>query len=471
MKSSKTQTENSNHESVHITSIINKTISIPSNNQEIERLKSAQKHLELLHGGTGEYICIAKKENDAYSQFMIKYDDLQKKLCNLLNRENIYISQNSFSSKKRSNQYIQNFNALYVDLDYYKNQRFKNFTHEKMDRLIKKEVFSKGKLPLPSIKIKSGGIQYIWLLKNYPNSKNNGFIWRTAEQYFINALKQYGSNLVVQDSVRNLRLAGFAHAGTGETTNIMGKPTGKRYSIEKINKNYKIPIPKENIHTKDRTATSLHRKSPFIKINENRLKDLHRLIELRDFSLIEYHCRKCLLHFMRYLFIITTTTKTKNVSAEESFQYIKQINSTLKEPLPKNELKDTITAVQSARKYLIGCKHMKFKKGEQPGLNFKNETILNMLSISSIEEKKLITITSEDEKKYRINLNNRIKTREKDGFKDGLTMRQRKKQHNINGIIEYIKLGDNQKEIADKMCISPSLISKYMKIINELNEI
>ena len=94
---------------------------------------------------------------------------------------------------------------------------------------------------------------------------------------------------------------------------------------------------------------------------------------------------------------------------------------------------------------------------DKGGYWYKNETLIERLCITKLEQKHMKTIIGTDEKYKRKNEKRTPRN------ENGLTKREQQKQDLINKVKEFKEKGLRQKEIAEKLGIAKGTVSKYLK--------
>lgn len=92
------------------------------------------------------------------------------------------------------------------------------------------------------------------------------------------------------------------------------------------------------------------------------------------------------------------------------------------------------------------------------GYNYRNKTLINLLSISAEEQKQLKTIISTEEKYRR----NNIKRYKRKRDENGLTKKQFERQKLISKVKNMRSDGNTQTQIANKLGISQASVSIYI---------
>ena len=97
-------------------------------------------------------------------------------------------------------------------------------------------------------------------------------------------------------------------------------------------------------------------------------------------------------------------------------------------------------------------------RNNKTGYNYRNRTLISLLSITAEEQKQLKTIISTEEK-YRRSNENRYKQRR---YENGLTQKQLARQCLIAEVKKMYDDGNTQTQIANKLGISQASVSLYI---------
>ena len=102
---------------------------------------------------------------------------MDKQIVNT-DEKDVYISQNTFTTKQRKLIYINELKALYIDIDCYS----KNLSKESVKFFLENDMY--GEIPIPNMLVDSGrGLYYIIFLENtYSKDLPK---WQTVEKYLF----------------------------------------------------------------------------------------------------------------------------------------------------------------------------------------------------------------------------------------------------------------------------------------------
>lgn len=152
---------------------------------------------------------------------------------------NLFITMNSFKSRKRSIENLLRINALFVDLDVYNGPYSKKETIS----ILKDRHFDKT-IPTPSLIMDSGGGLYlIWLLTPMPNAvlpvEKAKEYFTELENYLIGILNELAPDPGVKDTSRLLRLPGSYNSKYKHLPQVkILAHTGYQYNLKELAHEY-----------------------------------------------------------------------------------------------------------------------------------------------------------------------------------------------------------------------------------------
>ena len=154
---------------------------------------------------------------------------------------------------------------------------------------------------------------------------------------------------------------------------------------------------------------------------------------------------------------------------EKLTEVVEEFNNSFNEPLKDSEVKAVLRCIPKAID-----KFLEYEQGIRCGLNkrvtkgmkdkggywYKNETLIERLNITELEQRELKTIIGTRVKYDRKNTKRNAARRNE----EGLTAREQQKQELINKVKELKLQGLKQKDIAIKLNIAKGTVSKYLKL-------
>ena len=390
-------------------------------------------YLDILHSDSKGWITRAEI-NCGYKQWHYRYKEL---LEQDFNQENVYISINTFYSTFRRLEYLKELKAQFIDLDIYKT----GFTKAQIIMHLETDYFNKI-IPRPNLIIDSGrGLYLIWLLNSVPSKALP--LWKAVEEYLYSVLKPFGADRQALDPTRVLRVPGSINSKSKTTVSIIDE-YDYIYDLREIQNEYLPELkPKEKKKGRPSKTVFIHRER---SLYFARIQDITKLCELREYDLKGY--RELILFLYRY-YLCYFLEDTK-----KALEDVLELNREFIYPLSENEV---IRATRSAEKvYLSKDKDYKYK----------NETLIELLAITELEETHMTTIISDKEYKRRKNIRNKKAYGEKlraDGKvseKDKIAERRAK-------IKDLLAEGLKRKDICLQLDIS---IKTYKRDISFLKE-
>ncbi|MFD3158860.1 DNA-binding response regulator (plasmid) [Haloimpatiens sp. FM7330] len=464
--------------------------------EDKKRETEAKKQIQILHSKDDGYITVAVKKDKLWSQYHYKYNVLKEHIGKVLGIEgvNIYMSPNSFYVPFRRIENVRKLNSLYIDLDYYTINKFKNKSVDDILYILEKDYFDK-KVPKASFIVITGrGLCIYWSIEPVP--KQALPLWNAVQKIFLDKLKNIGADQKSIDAARVMRLAGSINQKNEKVTEILVYDE-KKYVLKDIQEKY---VPKLTPYVKNPCHRQRGRKANVVKmftlysLHLARLKDIVKIQELRGGmcrnskgQLLETGQREFMCFLYRYWCCCFTS------DVKKALEDTKEFNKNFKRPLRDKEVeKQTASAQKAYEKWLENEFHKKKKSKDEvnkskdevnkskdevkekkngtyefSGYNYKNDTLIDLLNITDIEMKDLETIIGKDEVKRRTNVRtneyNKVKFKAERRNKAGLTKREQAKLDKIKDIKELRETGLTQKQIARKINITQQAVSKLLK--------
>ena len=326
-------------------------------------------YLDILHSDSKGWITKAEI-NSGYKQWHYRYNEL---LEQDFNQENVYISINTFYSTFRRLEYLKELKAQFIDLDIYKT----GFTKEQIIMHLEADYFNKS-IPRPNLIIDSGrGLYLIWLLNSVPSKALP--LWKAVEEYLYSVLKPFGADRQALDPTRILRVPGSINSKSKTTVKVI-EQYDYIYDLREIQNEYLPELEERKAKKKGRPSKTvfIHRER---SLYYARIQDIIKLCELREYDLKGH--RELILFLYRYYlcYFLEDTQK--------ALEDVLELNREFIYPLSETEV---IRATRSAEKvYLSKDKDYKYK----------NETLIELLLITELEETYMTTIISNKESKRR----------------------------------------------------------------------
>ena len=391
-------------------------------------------YLDILHSDSKGWITKAEI-NCGYKQWHYRYNEL---LEQDFNQENVYISINTFYSTFRRLEYIKELKAQFIDLDIYKT----GFTKEQIIMHLEADYFNKS-IPRPNLIIDSGrGLYLIWLLNSVPSKALP--LWKAVEEYLYSVLKPFGADRQALDPTRVLRVPGSINSKSKTTVNVI-EQYDYIYDLREIQNEYLPELEERKAKKKGRPSKKvfIHRER---SLYYARIQDIIKLCELREYDLKGH--RELILFLYRYYlcYFLEDTQKALGDVLELNREFIYPLSET-----------EVIRATRSAEKvYLSKDKDYKYK----------NETLIELLLITELEETYMTTIISNKESKRRRSIRDEKRYKEKLKL-DGKVSEKEKLSQRRAKIKDLLAEGLKRKDICLQLDIS---IKTYKRDISFLKE-
>ena len=408
--------------------------------QEDEKeLSQSVKYINIVHRNSEGWITKAKISAEGYKQWHYKHMQLVKLK---FDKDNVYITLNTFYKTYRRIEYLKELNALFIDLDTYKT----DFTKEQILMNLNENYFGKN-IPTPNFIIDSGrGLYLIWLIKKVPSMALP--LWKAVEEYFYRSLKEFGADRQALDATRILRITGSINSKTHTEVKIIDN-YDYLYDLREIQNEYmpelseKAPIRRG----RPKKVKYIYRER---SLYYARIQDLIKLCELREYNLKGH--RELILFLYRYYLCYFTE------DIEKSLNDTLELNNMFKQPLREKEV---LSSTKSAETVF---------KDQNKDYKYKNETLINLLEISDEEQKEMKTIISKEEYKRRNNQYNKKKYREQLKAQGKLTEKEKISQRREK-IKDLLQEGLMRKDICLTLNISIKTYKRDIKFLKEQGEI
>lgn len=450
------------------------------------RINDAEQEIELIHNNGFFIIAVGEPtDNKRYkwSQWAYKKNDIDNKfLQNLIGYEyNTYLSMNSFKSPFKTLSNLYSLNALWSDIDFYNEEKYKDKTYLEMIQIVSKNKLLQ-KAP-PSFFVYSGrGFYPIWLIKD-AHANACLPLWNKLMQVIHEEMKQYGADKSGTEASHVLRLAGSNNTKSNCKAKILKDDiifNPRRYTLKELSDVLLGNLPhskeewaeikkKKRKSKKDKRVCRIQSLFNIHSLNYARMQDIQQLIELR-----EGNCegtRELMLFLYRYW------ANCYHKCDETALDEILRLNSLFKEPLSESEvIGATKNAAEAAElwenklnEYLVLDKKPSVKKffyeGKTKVYVYSNKTLIEELKITQEEMESLQTIFNYQEKLRRKNEKRRLARLNE----NGLLPRKQAKMDKIYAILDFIEEGLTRKQMAERLNCSPDLIKHYMRMIRKDN--
>lgn len=338
-------------------------------------MEQVREYIQTLHGTSKGWITLAGINQDNYTQWHYKFMEL---LAIDFQKENIYISQNTFYKPQRRLENIKELRALFIDLDVYKLE----MTKQQVLYWLNEEYFNRS-IPRANMIIDSGrGLYLIWMIESVSSQALS--LWKAIEEYLYKQLKAFGADRKALDATRILRLPTTTNTKSQTEVKILHR-FEYLYTLREIQENY-LPalIPKKKkVGRPPKIVTVFRERSLY----HARIQDLIKVCELRKYDVMGH--RELILFLYRYYLCYFTEDTRK--ALDDTLE----LNKEFKRPLLEAE---AIRSTRSAEKVFLD---------KEKNYKYKNETLIDLLDITEQEQMSLSTIISKREYRRRDNEKNK----------------------------------------------------------------
>ncbi|BFN06048.1 DNA-binding response regulator [Clostridium tetani] len=426
-----------------------------------DNIQKAILHMDILHKDDDGYITIAIKRNNDWAQYHYKKEELKDNVGKVLSIDgiNVYLSPNSFYKPIRRIENVRKLNSLYIDLDYYTLDKFKDLTVDQILWNLEEDYF-KSKVPEANFIVITGrGLAIYWLIEAVPYKALP--LWNAVQKNFLNKLKDIGADEKSIDAARVMRLSGSINQKNGHAVDLLFYNDNK-YNLRDIQENYLpnlTPYVKNPYHKAKGRRKRVVNLFNLYSLHYARLRDLVKLMELRegmcrmeDGSLKATGQREFMCFLYRYW------SSCYEGDTENALKSTLDFNKQFKEPLSIGEVeRATKSATKAYKEWLKDCPTGTYSRG---GYNYKNKTLIKLLNITEEEMKVLETIISNKEVKRRTNIRTNKYHKAKRRNELGLTKRQQEKENTIMLVKKLLTKGLGVKAIARELNINISAVSR-----------
>lgn len=440
-------------------------------------------YISILHGDNKRWIALTKK-TPRWKQWHYLYEDICEELTYFnfidLNLDS-YVSMNTFCYPDRHEWNAFELNAFYVDLDIYDvGLSLSQAVYE-----LKEDVFGWHNFPAPTFWVYSGrGLQLIWKIETVPGQTQKALaLYKKVQEYLTDGLfRGYGADEACKDASRVLRLPGSINTKSGEKAQIIEYNPEAVYTMRQFVDEYlpqkyydewfhsqypEFPSKKKKVATtnpvKRKKTKAFAEPSSIARLKTKntytsyraKIQDILDLCKMRNWKMPKR--REFTLFLLRYWTSIVE-------SPEIALEFILQVNSKFAEPLSEHEVIEATKSADDAAKAFLSEELVEWEgRMVQKGYNYKNESLIKIFTITPEEQEHLSFIISKDIKYSRNNARRRAERRNE----NGLTRRKQQEQDTIQQVAFLLSEGVKQKEIAEKLEITPARVSQIKKKLNE----
>ena len=380
--------------------------------------------------------------------------------------KDIYISLQTFYTPRRLADKLWRLNAIAFDID----EHTKGLTADEIKgtvnrtlAILERDVFDKDVLPHPSMIVSTGrGLQVLYLLESLP--RQGLPLWKLTGESMadrisdcLDAYKGVTGTLDPNygDVTRVLRVPGTYNYTARQYAYIIEPPADVElvyYRLDTLRDRFlpELIIDKKNKTDgkKKKANASVVRLFNTYSLHVARLEDIVKLRELRQASDVPEDYRRRMIFLYRYWSCFC-------VGEEAALEAALDFNEGFRQPLPPSIVKNDTKSAEKA--------YEDWKADHKRGYNYKNETLIELLGITTEEQQFMQTIIGHDEKMRR------MKTRNWDHSKRD-EVRASARIERDNEIMELIRKGVSRREICNIKGVSPNTISKVYRANMDRNK-
>ena len=408
--------------------------------KKVDNIEESIEYIDTLHGESKGWITKAEiiKQRE-FSQWHYYVEDLLKQD---FDKEDVYISMSTFYKPMRRIENIKELTCNFIDLDTYNTK----FTKTQILMNLEENYFNRS-IPIPSLIIDSGrGLTLGWTIEQVPYMALP--LWKAIQEYLYNQLKEFGADRKALDATRVLRVPGSINSKSGTRVKILEK-YDYVYTLREIQREF-LPDLDENRPKKKgrpKKIVYVHRER---SLYQGRILDLVKLCELRNYD-VKGH-REIILFLYRYYLCYFYEDEQK------ALEDVLELNKEFIQPLSEKEV---IRATGSAEK-LFKAKNKQYK--------YKNETLIDILSMSEYEQTHMKIIIGKEEYKRRDREYQKNRYLEQLQAQGKLTEKEKISQRRQK-IKDLLAEGLSQKEIYTSLKISKRTCIYDIKFLKEQGEI
>ena len=314
-----------------------------------------------------------------------------------------YITQAVFKKKNRRNVNVRSVGLLFADLDTYHIPNLASRSPEEQSRLLALFCSEEG-VPAPSIVLFSGrGLQAKWLLTGALGADALPD-WNQAEKALVNLLEPFASDHAARDISRVLRLDHTTNTKSGEKCRIVFTSSGvettlARYDFTELYENLtgRLRPEDEDPQGPAKIIPFPFRKNGFTlqKLNWYRLYDLRDLWELRG-GVPEGHRETTLFWELNFLL------RAEPGKVSDAWREAEALAAQIDPAGGWYRTSDLSTLYRKAKESRTGAAVLYRGRTYPPLYTPRNQTLIDLFSITSDEERHLRTIISQAEKYRRL---------------------------------------------------------------------
>jgi hypothetical protein len=434
-------------------------------------------HARYLHGTGKGNVTVGQKIGleppNHWSQDSYPVEELYDVLPAYSGLQDVYITQNRFYGPRAVSR-LAELSAMYTDLDYYKIEGLAQMPPQGVLELAL-ETLLRARIPYPSLGVMTGrGIALVW--RHEPEPRSALPKWNRCQSEIYEALKPLGADSLARDAARVLRLAGTYSSKSGTLVESIFEPLNYVWDVWDFGElaDEILPLTSEELEERraqrrtkrdareakmdSKRRRDANKRFTVATLSQARLSDLQRLMELRGLDQLPPGQRDS------WMFAATTSLSylVEPQFLEREIIALGRDCAGWSEAETRSRMQAVISRAQSAAR---GDKTEWQGRQRDPRYQLKNQKIIDMLSITSEEERHLKTIISEDTRQER---DRQRKERERRSYgaqprEEYIADARERRQHNRREARKLRGEGKSLREIGRALGISHTQVSRLLK--------
>ena len=368
------------------------------------RIDSPLSHGRALHGAgvsSDGRVALAQKVRGEWKENAYTVAELLDILPAYYGATDVYVSQNRFRRWRGVNK-VAELSSMYADLDFYHHPDLSKMHVAGVLRVAMDEL-ERARLPRPSYAMSTGrGLALVWLHEPVPPAELPR--WDRCQAQLWRALRDVGADRAATDAARVLRLAGTLNSKSGTLVRTLWEDAEHVWSFGDLVGEILPPdlqnlkaVPEERTRSADKKPRRASNTRPGLTVrslNEARLRDLRKLMHLRGQKKLPPGGRDAWM-------LIAASSLSRLVSPERLegavYELAEEVAGWSKGETKSRMQQIFVRSNKAAKEEKVVW--MGFPK--DPRYQFTNRRIIEMLGITSEEERGLETIISGPTKRQR----------------------------------------------------------------------